>query len=171
MKLRSWNTASRPLDVNVHKQARRDLDKIIAKEIDEKCAVVREELGIETHLRLAAAQQVGMDPEILPSLTGKVEREQEGRIRHDRGEQLMAKIGQTNQGFRDMLAAEQDVHAKVEEFSGTLAGKCAELKDMIHAEGDERAVMEQRHGQSSAGATPVSSSYDQLNQAAEDDCS
>ena len=27
------------LDVNVHKQARRDLDKIITKEIDEKCTV------------------------------------------------------------------------------------------------------------------------------------
>lgn len=133
------------LDVNVHKQARRDLDKIIAKEIDEKCAVVRQELGEETQLRLANASCIGMDPDILPSLTDKVE--QEGRLRHDRGEQLMAKIDQTNEGLHNMLAAEQNVHAKVEEFSGTLSHKCAELKDMITDEASERAVMEQRHGQ------------------------
>eukprot|EP00656_Telonema_subtile_P000264 TRINITY_DN10137_c0_g1_i2.p1 TRINITY_DN10137_c0_g1~~TRINITY_DN10137_c0_g1_i2.p1 ORF type:complete len:441 (-),score=107.47 TRINITY_DN10137_c0_g1_i2:55-1377(-) len=133
------------LDVNVHKQARRDLDKIIAKEIDEKCAVVRQELGAETQMRIASGSQVGMDPDILPSLTDKVE--QEGRLRHDRGEQIMAKIDQTNEGLHNMLAAEQNVHAKVEEFSGTLSTKCAELKDMIHDEANERAVMEQRHGQ------------------------
>lgn len=133
------------LDVNVHKQARRDLDKIIAKEIDEKCAVVRQELGEETQMRLASASQSGMDPEILPSLTDKVE--QEGKLRHDRGEQLMAKIDLTNEGLHNMLAVEQDVQAKVEEFSGTLGVKCAELKDMINDEANERAVLEQRHGQ------------------------
>eukprot|EP00656_Telonema_subtile_P000265 TRINITY_DN10137_c0_g1_i3.p1 TRINITY_DN10137_c0_g1~~TRINITY_DN10137_c0_g1_i3.p1 ORF type:complete len:249 (-),score=51.95 TRINITY_DN10137_c0_g1_i3:122-868(-) len=52
------------LDVNVHKQARRDLDKIIAKEIDEKCAVVRQELGAETQMRIASGSQVGMDPDL-----------------------------------------------------------------------------------------------------------
>lgn len=150
------------LDVNVHKQARRDLDKIIAKEIDEKCGVVRQELGAETQMRLAASEQVGMDPEILPSLTDKVE--QEGRLRHDRGEQLMAKIDQTNQGLHDMLAAEQDVHAKVEEFSGTLTGKCAELKSMIHAEADERAVMEQRHGQALEQLRQLSATMNSIRQ-------
>jgi len=133
------------LDVNVHKQARRDLDKIIAKEIDEKCAVVRQELGMETQMRIASGQQVGMDPDILPSLIDKVE--QEGKLRHDRGEQIMCKIDTTNQGLHNMLSAEQDAHASVEQFSGTLTGKCAELKDMINSEADERAVMEQRHGQ------------------------
>jgi len=133
------------LDVNVHKQARRDLDKIIAKEIDEKCAVVRQELGMETQMRISSGQQIGMDPDILPSLIDKVE--QEGKLRHDRGEQLMTKIDTTNQGLHNMLSAEQDAHASVESFSGTLSGKCAELKDMINSEADERAVMEQRHGQ------------------------
>lgn len=133
------------LDVNVHKQARRDLDKIIAKEIDEKCGVVRQELGAETQLRLANASCMGMDPDILPSLTDKVE--QEGKLRHDRGEQVMAKIDQTNEGLHNMLAAEQDVHAKVEDFTATLCQKCSELKEMINDEANERAVMEQRHGQ------------------------
>jgi len=82
------------LDVNVHKQARRDLDKIITKEIDEKCTVVRQELGEERQLRIAAAERSGIDPEILPSLSGKVE--QEGKLRHDRGEQLMTKIDDSN---------------------------------------------------------------------------
>ncbi len=32
------------LDVNVHKQARRDLDKIITKEIDGKCTVSKKSI-------------------------------------------------------------------------------------------------------------------------------
>jgi len=105
------------LDVNVHKQARRDLDKIITKEIDEKCSVVRQELGDERQMRIAAAERSGINPEILPSLSGKVE--QEGKLRHDRGEQLMTKIDDSNINMHNMLAVEQQTHAKIEQFTNT----------------------------------------------------
>jgi len=133
------------LDVNVHKQARRDLDKIIAKEIDEKCTVVRQELGEERQLRIAAAERSGIDPEILPSLSGKVE--QEGKLRHDRGEQLMTKIDDSNINLHNMLAMEQQTHAKIESFTNTVTDKCSELRSTINAEADSRALMEDRHAQ------------------------
>jgi len=133
------------LDVNVHKQARRDLDKIITKEIDEKCTVVRQELGEERQLRIAAAERSGIDPEILPSLSGKVE--QEGKLRHDRGEQLMTKIDDSNINLHNMLAVEQQTHAKIEQFTNTVTDKCSELRTTINAEGDARALMEDRHAQ------------------------
>jgi hypothetical protein len=133
------------LDVNVHKQARRDLDKIITKEIDEKCSVVRQELGEERQLRIAAAERSGIDPEILPSLSGKVE--QEGKLRHDRGEQLMTKIDDSNINLHNMLAVEQQTHAKIEQFTNTVTDKCAELNTTINAEADARALMEDRHAQ------------------------
>jgi len=133
------------LDVNVHKQARRDLDKIITKEIDEKCTVVRQELGEERQLRIAASERSGIDPEILPSLSGKVE--QEGKLRHDRGEQLMSKIDDSNINLHNMLAMEQQTHAKIEGFTNTVTDKCAELRGTINSEADARALMEDRHAQ------------------------
>jgi len=133
------------LDVNVHKQARRDLDKIITKEIDEKCSVVRQELGDERNLRIAAAERSGIDPEILPSLSGKVE--QEGKLRHDRGEQLMVKIDDSNINLHNMLAVEQQTHAKIESFTNEVTDKCAELRNTINGEADCRALMEDRHAQ------------------------
>jgi len=133
------------LDVNVHKQARRDLDKIITKEIDEKCSVVRQELGEERQLRIAASERSGIDPEILPSLSGKVE--QEGKLRHDRGEQLMQKIDDSNINLHNMLAVEQQTHAKIENFTNTVTDKCAEMRNTINAEADARALMEDRHAQ------------------------
>lgn len=133
------------LDVNVHKQARRDLDKIITKEIDEKCSVVRQELGDERNLRIAAAERSGIDPEILPSLSGKVE--QEGKLRHDRGEQLMVKIDDSNINLHNMLAVEQQTHAKIESFTNEVTDKCAELRNTINGEADCRSLMEDRHAQ------------------------
>jgi len=133
------------LDVNVHKQARRDLDKIITKEIDEKCSVVRQELGDERQLRIAASERSGINPEILPSLSGKVE--QEGKLRHDRGEQLMTKIDDSNINMHNMLAVEQQTHAKIESFTNTVTDKANEIRQTINAEADERALMEDRHAQ------------------------
>lgn len=133
------------LDVNVHKQARRDLDKIITKEIDEKCSVVRQELGNERNLRIAAAERSGIDPEILPSLSGKVE--QEGKLRHDRGEQLMVKIDDSNINLHNMLAVEQQTHAKIESFTNEVTDKCSELRNTINGEADARALQEDRHAQ------------------------
>jgi len=133
------------LDVNVHKQARRDLDKIITKEIDEKCSVVRQELGEERQLRIAASERSGINPEILPSLSGKVE--QEGKLRHDRGEQLMTKIDDSNINMHNMLAVEQKEHAKIESFTNTVTDKAAEIQQSISDEADARALREDRHSQ------------------------
>lgn len=126
-------------------QARRDLDKQIAAQIDEKFGIFSAELGEERQERMEAASRVSLDPVVITTLTSNVE--QEGAIRYDRGEQLLEKIRAKTVNLHNMLSCEEDAHAHIEEFTEQIAGRCAELKESIGKEAATRADVEARHNQ------------------------
>merc|ERR1712072_492755 len=59
----------------------------------------------------------------------------------------MAKIDDSNVNLHNMLAVEQQTHAKIEGFTDSATDKCNELRGQINAEADERAFIEERHAQ------------------------
>merc|ERR1740130_2199769 len=59
----------------------------------------------------------------------------------------MTKIDDSNINLHNMLAMEQQTHAKIESFTNTVTDKCSELRSTINAEADSRALMEDRHAQ------------------------
>lgn len=133
------------LDLNVHRQARRDLDKGIATQIDDKFGIFSAELTEERQERMEAATRVSLDPSIISTLTSNIE--QEGALRYDRGEQLLEKIRAKTVNLHNMLSCEEDAHAHIEEFTEQIAGRCAELKETISKEAQMRSNIEARHAQ------------------------
>jgi len=133
------------LDLNVHRQARRDLDKNITAQIDDKFGIFTAELAEERQERMEAATRVGFDPTLIPVLTNNIE--QEGALRYDRGEQLLEKIREKTVNLHNMLSCEQDAQAHIEEFTQQITGRCAELRTSIGEEKEFRASIETRHNQ------------------------
>jgi len=133
------------LDLNVHRQARRDLDKNITAQIDDKLGIFSAELAEERQERMEAATRVSFDPVLVPTLTSNIE--QEGTLRYDRGEQLLEKIREKTVNLHNMLSVEEDAHQHIEEFTEQIAGRCAELKSTIGEEKNHRAAIEARHAQ------------------------
>lgn len=133
------------LDLNVHRQARRDLDKSIATQIDDKLGIFSAELSEERQERMEAATRVCLDPTLITTLTSNIE--QEGTLRYDRGEQLLEKIRAKTVSLHNMLSCEEDAHAHIEEFTDQIQGRCAELRETIEQEQQMRALVESRHTQ------------------------
>merc|ERR1711998_733060 len=133
------------LDLNVHRNARRDLDTALSKKVDEKFAVFRAELMEEKQRRMDAARRSNLDPQVIPSLAGKIE--QEGGLRRDRGEQLLDKIRGRTLNLHNMLSVEDAAHGAVEDFTQNIVGKSKSLRADIAREKDARVVTEGRHGQ------------------------
>jgi len=132
------------LDLNVHRNARRDLDTALSKKVDEKFAVFRAELMEEKQRRMDAARRSNLDP-LIPSLAGKIE--QEGGLRRDRGEQLLDKIRGRTLNLHNMLSVEDAAHGAVEDFTQNIVGKAKSLRADIAREKDARVVTEGRHAQ------------------------
>jgi len=133
------------LDLNVHRQARRDLDKGITLQIDEKLGIFSAELAEERQDRQEAGTRIGLDPTIIPVLSSNIE--QEGTLRYDRGEQLLEKIREKTVNLHNMLSVEEDAHSHIEEFTGQIEGRCGELRKSVEEEQEQRALIEQRHAQ------------------------
>jgi len=133
------------LDLNVHRQARRDLDKGIASQIDDKLGIFSAELSEERQERMEAATRVCLDPTLISTLTSNIE--QEGTLRYDRGEQLLEKIRAKTVSLHNMLSCEEDAHSHIEEFTDQISGRCAELRETIEQEQQMRALIEARHTQ------------------------
>lgn len=131
------------LDLNVHRQARRDLDKGITQQIDEKLGIFSAELAEERQERMEAGTRIAFDPTIVPVLTSNIE--QEGVLRYDRGEQLLEKIREKTVNLHNMLSVEEDAHTNIEEFTEQIEGRCKELRTKVNEEQDARALIEQRH--------------------------
>merc|ERR1711998_717847 len=133
------------LDLNIHRASRRDLDTSLSKKIDEKFGVFRMELMEEKQRRMDAARRSNLDPQVIPSLAGKIE--QEGGLRRDRGEQLLDKIRGRTLNLHNMLSVEDAAHGAVEDFTQNIVGKAKSLRADIAREKDARVVTEGRHGQ------------------------
>merc|ERR1711998_89690 len=133
------------LDLNVHRNARRDLDTALSKKVDEKFAVFRAELMEEKQRRMDAARRSNLDPQVIPSLAGKIE--QEGGLRRDRGEQLLDKIRGRTLNLHNMLSVEDASHGTVEDFTQNIVGKAKSLRADIARKKDARVVTEGRHAQ------------------------
>jgi len=133
------------LDLNVHRQARRDLDKGIATQIDEKFGIFSAELAEERQERMEAGTRVSLDPQLITTLTSNIE--QEGTLRYDRGEELLEKIRAKTVNLHNMLSCEEDAHAHIEEFTEQVSGRCADLKEQIEKENQMRALIETKHRQ------------------------
>jgi len=133
------------LDLNVHRQARRDLDKGISAQIDDKLGIFSAELAEERQERMEASTRVSLDPTLITTLTSNIE--QEGTLRYDRGEQLLEKIRAKTVNLHNMLSCEEDAHSHIEEFTEQISGRCAELKETIEQEQHMRALIETRHTQ------------------------
>merc|ERR1712195_311723 len=129
------------LDLNVHRQARRDLDKQLSRQIDDKLGIFQAELVEEQQARMDAACRSSLDP----SLTQNIE--QEGMLRYDRGEQLLERIRDKTVALHNMLACEEEAQAHMEEFTHQIAGRCAELRELVEEEKSHRARIEQHHQQ------------------------
>merc|ERR1711957_927144 len=133
------------LDLNVHRQARRDLDKQIARQIDDKFGIFQAELIEEQQARMDASTRSSLDPSLIPTLTANIE--QEGMLRYDRGEQLLERIRDKTVCLHNMLACEEEAQGHMEEFTSQIAGRCGELRVLVEEEKAERARLEQHHGQ------------------------
>jgi hypothetical protein len=133
------------LDLNVHRQARRDLDKQIARQIDDKFGIFQAELVEEQQARMDAATRSSLDPSLIPTLTANIE--QEGMLRYDRGEQLLERIRDKTVCLHNMLACEEEAQGHMEEFTSQIAGRCGELRVLVEEEKSERARLEQHHAQ------------------------
>ena len=133
------------LDLNVHRQARRDLDKGIAAQMDEKFGIFSGELLEEKAARLEAGSRINLDPTIIPALTSNIE--QEGVLRYDRGEQLLERIQEYTANLHNMLSVEEDAHSHIEEFTFQIQGRCAELMKVVEQEHALCELMENRQRQ------------------------
>jgi hypothetical protein len=131
------------LDLNVHRQARRDLDKQLARQIDDKFGIFQAELIEEQQARMDAATRSTLDPCLIPTLTTNIE--QEGMLRYDRGEQMLERIRDKTVALHNMLACEEEAQGHMEEFTQQIAGRCSELRDLIEEETAHRARIEQHH--------------------------
>jgi len=133
------------LDLNVHRQARRDLDKQIARQIDDKFGIFQAELIEEQQQRMDAASRSTLDPTLIPTLSANIE--QEGMLRYDRGEQLLERIRDKTVELHNMLACEEEAQGHMEEFTVQVSGRCAELRVLVEEEKAHRARIEQNHQQ------------------------
>merc|ERR1711907_570274 len=133
------------LDLNVHRQARRDLDKQIARQIDDKFGIFQAELIEEQQQRMDAASRSTLDPTLIPTLSANIE--QEGILRYDRGEQLLERIRDKTVELHNMLACEEEAQGHMEEFTVQVSGRCAELRVLVEEEKAHRARIEQNHQQ------------------------
>jgi hypothetical protein len=133
------------LDLNVHRQARRCLDRSLAQQIDDKFGIFSAELTEERQERMEAATRISFDPSIVPVLTSNIE--EEGTLRYDRGEQLLEKIREKTVNLHNMLSCEEDAHTNIEEFTGQIQKRCEELKATISEEADHRAEIVAKHTQ------------------------
>jgi hypothetical protein len=131
------------LDLNVHRQARRDLDKGITAQIDDKLGIFSAELTEERQERMEASTRISLDPALITTLTSNIE--QEGTLRYDRGEQLLEKIRAKTVNLHNMLSCEEDAHAHIEEFTEQITGRCAELKETIELEHQMHAKIKEAH--------------------------
>jgi len=133
------------LDLNVHRQARRDLDKQLSRQIDDKLGIFQAELIEEQQARMDAACRSSLDPSLIPTLTANIE--QEGMLRYDRGEQLLERIRDKTVALHNMLACEEEAQAHMDEFTQQIAGRCSELRELVDEEKSHRARIEQHHQQ------------------------
>jgi hypothetical protein len=133
------------LDINIHRQSRRDLDTQLSKKIDEKFGVFQMELMEEKQRRMDAARRSNLDPVVMPNLASKVE--QEGGLRRDRGEQMLDKIRGRTLNLHNMLSVEDASHGTIEDFTQNIVGKAKSLRADIAREKDARVVTEGRHAQ------------------------
>jgi len=133
------------LEININRSARRELDIMLSKKVDEKFGVFRMELMEEKQRRMDAARRSNLDPTVVPNLADKIE--QEGGLRRDRGEQLLDKIRSRTVNVHNMLSVEDGSHAKIEDFTQNIVGKAKSLRADIAREKDARVVTEGRHAQ------------------------
>jgi len=133
------------MEVNTHREARRNLDTALSKKIDSKFSAFRMELMEEKQRRMDAARRSNLDPAIIPNLAAKIE--QEGGLRRDRGEQLLDKIRGRSLNLHNMLSVEDAAHGTIEDFTQNIVGKAKSLRADIAREKDARVVTEGRHAQ------------------------
>jgi hypothetical protein len=133
------------LEINVSKQTRCEMDKVMTRQIDEKCGVLRSDLVHERELREEGERRTILPPNTLPSLADKVDLA--GDVRYDRGEQLMKKINSCVTDLQDQLSVEVNCHKEITDFMANIESKCRTLKSEIEEEKMMRQQAIDRHGQ------------------------
>jgi hypothetical protein len=133
------------LEINVSKQTRCEMDKVMTRQIDEKCGVLRSDLVHERELREEGERRTILPPNTLPSLADKVDLA--GDVRYDRGEQLMKKINGSVSDLQEQLTVEANCHKEITDFMANIESKCRTLRAEIEEEKCFRLQAEDRHGQ------------------------
>jgi len=133
------------LDINVLKQTRCEMDKVMTRQIDEKCGVLRSDLVHERELREEGERRTILPPNTLPSLADKVDLA--GDVRYDRGEQLMKKINSSIGDLQEQLTVEVNCHKEITDFMANIESKCRTLRAELEEEKRFRQQAEDRHGQ------------------------
>jgi len=133
------------LDINVLKQTRSEMDKVVHRQIAEKCSVLQSDLVHERELREEGERRTILPVNTLPSLADKVDLA--GDVRYERGEQLMKKINACVNDLQDQLTVEVNCHAEIADFMQNIESKCATLRTEVEEEKDHRLQAVDRHGQ------------------------
>ena len=132
-------------EINVSKQNRNDIDKVMHRQIDEKCGVLRSDLVHEKELREEGERRTILPPQTLPSLADKVDLA--GDVRYDRGEQLMKKINSSVSDLQEQLTVEVHAHKEITDFMANIESKAKTLRAELEEEKMFRLQSEDRHGQ------------------------
>jgi len=132
------------LEINVSKQNRCEMDKVMTRQIAEKCGVLRSDLVHEKELREEGERRSILPPDCLPSLADKVDLA--GDVRYDRGEQLMKKINASVGDLQEQLTVEVHAHKEITDFMANIESKCRTLRAEVEEEKCFRLQTEDRHG-------------------------
>jgi len=133
------------LEINVSKQTRCEMDKVMHRQIEEKCGVLRSDLVHERELREEGERRTILPPNCLPSLADKVDLA--GDVRYARGEQLMKKINANVGDMQEQLTVEVNCHKEITDFMANIESKCRTLRAELEEEKGFRLQAQDRHTQ------------------------